>query len=254
MSILSWLLRRPSKPEALQSDVKALQSDTKAIESASIALQIVESPKEKEFQSSHSIITENQPTSSLPIQNESLSLGIAAGFTGKSLKEIEYSLSRIESQMASKDWFLANFEDKTPELIEIIKELDHNNQVRYEAIQRSIDKLKGMTQILPEPLRAPLDAQISSIESNLPLTPKMEDALGIIKEAGEISYEELAKVLNLNEVSGLRGLMANMSKRTKSIERFTKGGKGWVKYVGKSDLNHLKSDLKRDEASINDEF
>jgi hypothetical protein len=156
--------------------------------------------------------------------------------------------------MASKDWFLANFEDKTPELIEIIRELDHNNQVRYEAIQRSIDKLKGMTQTLPEPLRTSLDAQISSIESNLPLTPKMEEALGIIKEVGEISYEELAKRLNLSEVSGLRGLMANMSKRTKNIERFTKGGKGWVKYVVKNDLNHLKSDLKRDEASFNNQF
>ena len=48
--------------------------------------------------------------------------------------------------------------------------------------------------------------------------------------------------------------MANMSKRTKDIERSTKGGKGWVKYVGKSDLNRLKSDLKAGEAAFSDVF
>lgn len=248
MSILSRLLRRSPAPEALQSDIKSQESALKA-------LQIANNPTATTFDSKPSTAVEfPKSSSSISLEKESFGLGLAAGFTGKSIKEIEYSLNRIENQMTTKDWFLATFEDKTPDLIELIRVLDRNGQARYEAIQSSIDKLKEMSKVLPEPLKSSLSAQISAIELNLPLTPKMEEALSAIKEAGEISYEDLAKRLNLTEVSGLRGLMANMIKRTKDIERFAKGGKGWVKYVGKSDLNRPQSDLKQGEAAFSDAF
>ncbi|MBS3055648.1 MAG: hypothetical protein J4452_04120 [Candidatus Aenigmarchaeota archaeon] len=248
MSFLSWLMRRPKAPESLQSDVKSL-------ESASKSLQISDIPDTVNLSSKPSLSVEYfKPSPPLSLEKESFGLGLAAGFTGKSLREIEYSLNRIENQMTTKDWFLATFEDRTPELLELIRTLDQNGQSRYEAIQSSIDKLKEMSKTLPEPIKSSLSAEISAIELNLPLTPKMEEALSAIKEAVEISYEDLAKRLNLAEVSGLRGLMANMTKRTKNIERFTRGGKGWVKYVEKGDLNLPKSDFKQGEAAFSDVF
>lgn len=247
MGFLSWLMRRPKAPESLQSDVKSL-------ESASKSLQISDIPDIVNLSSKPVSLEYSKPSPSISLEKESFGLGLAAGFTGKSLREIEYSLSRIENQMTTKDWFLATFEDRTPELMELIKALDRNGQTRYEAIQSSIDKLKEMSKTLPEPIKSSLSAEISAIELNLPLTPKMEEALSVIKETGEISYEDLAKRLNLTEVSGLRGLMANMNKRTKDVERFTRGGKGWVKYVGKGDLNRPQSDLKQGEAAFSDVF
>jgi hypothetical protein len=168
------------------------------------------------------------------LQKESLQLGIAAGYTGKSLREIESSLNRIERQMITRDLFNLQFEDKTPELIELLRQHDEKTEKALEAIQLSLNSLRGIAKMSPEPIRTQLTQEIQALEAKLPLTIRMKEILEIVKEVGEISYEDLAKRLNLTEISGLRGLLSNMMKRTDEIERFEKDRKGWVKYTRKA--------------------
>jgi len=182
----------------------------------------------------------SQVSPTVELQKDSLQLGIAAGYTGRSLREIESSLIRIESQMSSKDWFLTQFEDRTPELINLFKIHEENAQRRFESIQNILISLQKSAVNAPEPLKAELIQKISSIERQLPLTSKMKELLQIVNQYNEISYDELASKLNIS-VSALRGLLANVMKRTNEIERFDKNRKGWARYVGKGDLKRIKS-------------
>ncbi|MEM5794416.1 MAG: hypothetical protein QXS48_00745 [Candidatus Aenigmatarchaeota archaeon] len=230
--------RKKRSPEALQSasnDLKALQSDEKALQERFKALQIATSETK--------IQPETPQSETLELEKESLQLGIAAGYTGRALKEIEASLNRIETQMVSKDWFLSKFEIPlmtVNEIKEILKQHDENMSKRFEIIQNSIESLKKTAEISPEPIKTEIMTQIEKIESQLPLTPKMEEVLAIIKECKEISYKDLAQKLGWKDTSGLRGLLSNMAKRTDKIERFEKDGQGWVRYrfeALQSDLN-----------------
>lgn len=229
MSLIDRILqffRKKRSPEALQiasNDLKALQSDEKALQERFKALQIATSE----------IQPETLQSETLELEKESLQLGIAAGYTGRTLKEIEASLNRIETQMVSKDWFLSKFEIPlltVNEIKEILKQHDENMSKRFQIIQNSIESLKRTAEISPEPIKTEIMTQIEKIESQLPLTPKMEEVLAIIKECGEISYKDLAQRLGWKDTSGLRGLLSNMTKRTDEIERFKKDGQGWVRY------------------------
>lgn len=231
MSLVEWILqffRKKHSPEALQSassDLKALQIDEKALQERFKALQIP--PQEAQVQ------PEKLNKEPIELEKESLQLGIAAGYTGKSLKEIEASLNRIESQMVSKDWFLSKFEIPLltiSEIKDILKQHDENVSKKFDIIQNSVESIKKTTEFAPEPIKSKIITQIEKIESQLPLTQKMEEVLAIIKECGEISYKDLAQRLGWKDTSGLRGLLSNMIKRTDEIERFEKDGQGWVRY------------------------
>jgi hypothetical protein len=225
--ILQFFKKKRS-PEALQSasnDFKALQSDEKALQERFKALQIGSQGVQNEVE-----MAKSQP---IEIEKESLQIGIAAGYAGRALKEIEASLNRIETQMISKDWFLSKFELPLltiNEIKEILKQHDENTIKRFEIIQNLIENLKKTAEISPEPIKTELITQIEKIESQLPLTPKMKEVLTIIKECKEISYKDLAQRLGWKDTSGLRGLLSNMAKRTNKIERFEKNGQGWVRY------------------------
>lgn len=170
----------------------------------------------------------------IELQRDSLQLGVAAGYTGRAIKEIESSLSRIESQMTTKDWISSKFEGNITELVTLMKKHEENEERRFEAIQNSLYELLGAAKTEAIPKVEPA--------VKLPLTSRMREILQIIKQAGEMSYEDLAMKLNLEKVSGLRGLLSEMVKRTNEIERFTKDRKGWVRYIGKSDLNRFESE------------
>ncbi|OGI14620.1 hypothetical protein A3K63_03730 [Candidatus Micrarchaeota archaeon RBG_16_49_10] len=213
--------RSNSALTALQSDARALESDKSEVE----------------------------------LEKDSLQLGIAAGYTGRSLRGIESSLMRIESQMPSKEWMLLQFKDKTPEIINALIQHDENDRNRFEAISNTLLSVKGIAEISPEPIRSILGKKIDSIEAQLPLTSKMEEILSIVKDSKEISYEDLTAKIGLVEISGLRGLLSNMIKRTNKIERFEKKGKGWVKYIEKnSDLERSQSADSVGEALMSDNF
>lgn len=232
---LMQLLRRQPKNEslaiaskqneALEQRSESLEALQKRFESLSKAPQALESAQA--IQSAPLV----EETSSIELQKDSIQLGLAAGYTGRTLKEIESSLTRIESQVVTKDWFLSQFEDRTPELLDLFRKHDENEQKRFEAIQTLLISLQQVAEKAPEPVRTELFQEIDAIEHQLPLTPKMNELLSIVKNSKEISYDDLHTKLNIT-VSALRGLLANMTKRTIQIERFEKDSKGWVRYTG----------------------
>jgi archaellum component FlaC len=238
---LKHFLIRRFEDEALQSASTALQSDLKrsnqrfkALESAANFTNYSEKQTEEYHDKTPSGFTKlSQP---LELQKESLQLGVAAGYTGKSIKEIESSLARIESQMTSKDWFVSNFEDRTPELVELLSEIknnlekhDSNVLKRFESIESALNRMAEATKDVPEPIKAELTKEIDTIRSNLPLTSKMKQLIQIVKDVEEISYDDLCKRLEITR-SSLRGLLANTMKRSTEVERYSVAGKGYVKY------------------------
>lgn len=225
-TLMQFLRRRP-RVESLESALKkeeALEHRFEAPQQRFESLQSLQSvPQEP-------ITTEENP--SIELQKDSLQLGLAAGYTGRTIREIESSLTRIESQVVTKDWFLSRFEDHAPELIDLFKTHEENEQKRFEAVQNILISLQQTAEKTPEPIKTELFQQINAIEHYLPLTPKMNELLQIVKESGEISYDDLHNKLGIT-VSALRGLLANMMKRTDQIERFEKNNKGWVRYTHK---------------------
>lgn len=202
---LKDLLRRILGKPTIQSASKALQIDNQALQSASASLQSVDSKE---------ISLEVPETSQIEVEKDSLQLGIAAGYAGRYLKDIESSLNRIEAQMVTKDWFI----------LQIKPDLER----RLDSIQMVLDEITSIVSGSPEPIRTAILNRVSSIEQKLPLTPKMESILNTLREVKEISYEDLALKLGV-QVSALRGLLSSMAKRTDKIERFEKGVSGWVK-------------------------
>jgi len=197
----------------------------------------IESPLESSVASSVGLLEEkpvfetsselSEPTPD-DVLKDSFQLGLAAGYTGRSLKSIESSLTRVESQMPTKDWFSTQFEDKTPELIEILKKHEENEEKRFELLQNLLasGKLSERSAELILPSSFPL--------GELLLTHKMQILVSIVRESREISYKDLANRLGLT-VSALRGLLSNTLIRTNNIERFRKDGKGWVRYLESAD-------------------
>ena len=151
----------------------------------------------------------------LAIEKDSLQLGIAAGYTGRSLRNIEDSLSRIEAQMVTKDWMTLTVKS------DLEKKLD--------TIQGSLESIAQTTTGLPPSVREGILSEVRRIQAALQPTVKMTEVLSLIREAKEISYEDLASKAGI-EISSLRGLLSLMGKRTTLIERFERGNRGWVMY------------------------
>jgi type I site-specific restriction endonuclease len=234
-SFLLHFLRQKNRPEAIESLGQSLQS--------------LESPKGSDSITSQS--TDIYQTAFLPnvvkptaqstllkpaeIDESSFKLGVASGYTGHSIRNIEGALNRIESQMVTRDWFSVQFEDRTPELLREISSLhqemlihEKNEEKRFEIIQNILEKMKTIANIAPTDVKFNLLDQIKAVESQLPLTRKMEEVLSVVKTSNKISYEDLAAKLNIT-VSALRGLLSTTLQRTDKIERFIIDGKGWVR-------------------------
>ena len=220
------------------SDLKRSNNRFKALESASNFTNNREKIA-KQHENSYSDTTASlepaEISSPVELQKESLQLGVAAGYTGRAIREIESSLTRIERGMASREWMSATFgnQQKTNQLLTEIKEIlkihDSNASKRFEAIEIALNRMILSAKTAPEPLKNSLISEIEAIRANLPLTPKMRRLLVVVKESGKISYDDLASRLNITR-SALRGLLANTMKRTTEIERFSMAGKGWVRY------------------------
>lgn len=228
-------LRQKKKPESIESLDQSLQS----LESSKGNDSIVSTPTSyyKEPYIPNVVQPTIQSTVLKPVEIEqsSFKLGLASGYTGRSIRSIEDSLNRIESQMVTRDWFNVEFEDKTPVLMDELSKLheemrihDENEQKRLEIIQNILEKMKNIANIAPNEVKFNLLDQIKAVESQLPLTKKMEELISVVKIVGQISYDDLAIKLSIS-VSALRGLLSNMTQRTSKIERFIVDGKGWVR-------------------------
>ena len=183
-----------------------------------------------------------QPT--IELQKDSLELGMAAGYAGRSLKEIETSLNRIETFMASKEWFTNQFGPQLRTIYDSIHVHDENTVRKLEMIEFMIQSLEKTAKRVPEPLKTELLDQIETLEAQIRTpTRKMQKLVEIVKSRGELSYSELAAGLEISE-SALRGLLSNTVRRTKNITRVSKDGKGFVRYIGgeKADLNQTRTD------------
>jgi len=206
MGLINWVKKIFRRHEALQSDAEALEYRFKSLENQSL----------------QSATELNKSETSLQVEKDSLQLGIAAGFTGRALRDIESSLARIEAQMITKDWFSIQVKDDL--------------ERRLEAIQTMLNEIKSLALKYPEPIRTDVFDKITLIEEKMPLTPKMQIILDILTEVKELSYKDLSERLKIS-VSALRGLLSTMVRRTKNIERLDKNGSGWVRYVDSIDLS-----------------
>jgi len=233
-------MRRPKKPEAIESSIQAIASDSQALQSTGLEPSVNDILKELHSLQLSKPLTQPYPSSSTllapQINKESFQLGVASGYTGRSIRNIEESLTRIESNMVSKDWFRSEFEDTTPKLIEMIQSLksllhehDLNEIKRFENLNNSLERLSKVASYAPEPIKQQIFQEIETIRLQIPLSPKMKELISVVKGAKEISYEDLAVKLGIT-VSGLRGLLATTLVRTNEIERFSVAGKGWVRY------------------------
>lgn len=166
----------------------------------------------------------------LSLERTSIELGLTAGYFGRSLKEIENTLKKIEDEMVSRDWFIYNLNEGFRKIAALIARHDESVNTKLSLIETLIKDLKNAAYSLPQPYRSEFISRIESVERKLPLTPRMKQVLKILQERGEISYSELSQMLGITE-SALRGLLSTMSKRLidQKIERFTKNGKGWVR-------------------------
>jgi len=180
----------PEKTEEKQDALLALTSANKRFEALTSANYRLEEPKTEE---------------KLEISKPSLELGVAAGYVGRAIKDIELSLQRIESQMATKDWVVLNVLDPLKSFL-----------------NEKFEELKGLLLEKRE--------KLMEKEKEFVLSEKMRKILDILKERGEngISYVELSQLLGIS-VSSLRGLLSLMCKHVKNIERFSIGKQGWVR-------------------------
>jgi hypothetical protein len=167
-----------------------------------------------------------QPT--IELQKDSLELGMAAGYAGRSLKEIESSMYRIETLMASKEWFTTQFGPQLRAIYDSIRVHDENTVRKLGVIEFLIQSLEKTAKRAPEPLKTELLEQIDAMTAELPLSPKMQEVINIVKQAGRISYDDLCTKLGVQR-SSLRGLLANTMKRTSIIERYIEDGRHMVR-------------------------
>jgi hypothetical protein len=162
----------------------------------------------------------NYPQKTIEIEKDSLTLGVAAGYTGRTLKEIENSLNRIESQMITKDWYLAQEAPK----IELFKSM----LTTLNNIQNSLNNLSIQASGLPLPIKSQINQKIEEIKTSINETE--EKILNILKEMKEISYTDLANKAGLTE-SGLRGILSILARKDNRIKRFKIRKRGWVKFI-----------------------
>ena len=206
---------------------------------SSIRIALTRSKSNQSVQQPSPVLVDSRPDEDkIDIHKESLKLGVAAGYTGRSIREIETSLMRIEAQMVSRDWIAAevlpilfNLRDKYHK----IDEIDH----KLGSFEKELLNLAELAANLPRASRNSLEKEIKDLES---LTWKMKEILNIVKDKREISYEELSAMLNYKDKSALRSLLSAMSKRTNHVERFERENKGWIRYKG--------DELHRSEANV----
>lgn len=234
-NFLLRFLRQKKKPETIKALDQSIQSLESTKGNDSITYPLHSTYKEPYIPNVVQPVSQSTLLKPAEIEESSFKLGVAGGYTGRSIRSIEDALNRIEAQMVTRDWFSVQFEDKTPDLIQEITKLhqemqihDQNEEKRFEIIQNILERMRNVANIAPNDVKLQLLDQIKAVESQMPLTRKMEELISTVKSPGKISYDELAGKLNIT-VSALRGLLSTTLQRTNKIERFMVDGKGWVR-------------------------
>lgn len=212
MGFRSTIMRLLHREQPATQRFEALRSDAEALQSVQNTQQL------------------EQPES-LEIQKDSLQLGLAAGYTGHSIRNIETALNRMELQMATKDWVTANFQGT----LDVLVNMEKTNQEHMKNMRERLEYIENLMKTLEDNLI------FHRARNKDQMTAKMRDALHIIELSGEISYDDLAARLNVT-VSSLRGLLSVIARRTDKVKRFEKDNKGWVSFVMNSDSKRFESE------------
>lgn len=197
---------------------KSELSSSESIRHSSDSIQEITKPLEHPIEISvgPSIPTSYESPTTPSIEKDSYELGLAAGYTGHSIKQIESSLGRIESQMATKDWTELRMKEQ-------IEKYDQILQQRMQRIEQALGIIQSTVstgQQIPQ-----------QFTSRLPVTPRMEQIILALKDLKQVSYDDLAIRLDMG-IDELRSLLSIMTKRTNLIERFRINRRGWLRYKG----------------------
>ena len=175
------------------------------------------------------VAPEPSPPEPIEIERDSLQLGIAAGYTGRSIRDIDSALNRIETQMVTKDW------------LEIkLREHEDKEGLRFNKIETAISPLLRLIQGIP-PAQA-----LQHVIEGIRLTRRMGELLKVVEEAKEISYSGLALKLGIQQ-DNLRGLLSKIARRTSKIQRFERDNNGWVRWI--SDFSQQSIDKSQDASN-----
>jgi hypothetical protein len=168
-------------------------------------------------------------TSSIELEKDSLQLGLAAGYTGKSIHDINSSLTRIETLMPSKDWM-------TIQLSEHFRNHEENEQRRLEVMLKALNSIHSISLEASEPVKTRLLDKINETESHLGLSNRMKELIQLVKYYGEVNYFDISQKMNLTE-SGFRSLLTMTLRRTNELEKFEKDNRKWLRYKQTSASN-----------------
>ncbi|MBI2005497.1 MAG: hypothetical protein HYS80_01920 [Candidatus Aenigmarchaeota archaeon] len=157
------------------------------------------------------------------LEKDSLQLGFAAGYTGRSIHDINSTLNRIETMMPSKDWLLIELENQS-------KRLEEGDYSRLQVILEALGSLRSLSGQVSEPLKTQFLAKIDTVESKFEPSRRMKELIQLVKISGEVSFKNLAEKMNITG-SALRTLIMMTLPRTNEIEKFDKGKKEkWLRY------------------------
>lgn len=178
------------------------------------------------------------------LEKESLQLGFAAGYTGRSIHDINAALNRIETILPSKDWLLIQLE-------ELLRRQEEGEQRRLGIVLEALTSLRSLSSKAPEPLKGQLLDTISIVESKFEPTRRMKELIQLVKLTGQASFKDLATKMDLTG-SGFRSLVMMTLPRTNELEKFTVGKEKWLKHRSSS-VSDVQTDVPSVETTTNEQ-
>ena len=205
--------------------------------------------QKKAFENYSNKQTDKQTNELLPseLEKDSLQLGFAAGYTGRSIHDINKALGRIEATMPTRDWLLIQFEEQ-------LKRHEEGEERRFQTIIEALESLRSLSLQVPKPLRQEITRQIDVIESKYKPSKKMKELVQLIKAYGEVSFSDLSDKMGLSP-SGFRNLVWMTLRRTNEIETFTKkedNRKKWLKYRSQT-VSNAQTNVQTQENQTNEQ-
>lgn len=189
--------------------------------------------------------TQTNNQASLEFDKESVQLGLAAGYTGRSIHDINDSLNRIETLIPSKDWLLIQLEQS-------FRQHEENEQKRLEIILRALNSLHLLSSGAPEPLKTKISDEIRTIESSLELSKRMKELIQIVKYSGKATYADLAQKMGITQ-SAFRSLLSLTMPRTDELEKIEENNKKYLKYKRYSNASSGQSNTQTDQNQSNEQ-
>ncbi|MBI2543002.1 MAG: hypothetical protein HYW24_02345 [Candidatus Aenigmarchaeota archaeon] len=189
--------------------------------------------------------TQTSEYSSLEFDKESVQLGLAAGYTGRSIHDINTTLNRIETLMPSKDWLLIQFEEH-------FHRHEENEQRRLEIVLKALNSLHLLSSQAPEPLKTKMLDQIKVVETNLELSRRMTELVQLVKYSGEATYKDLAAKMGITP-SAFRSMLSLAMQRTNELEKIIRGNKKYLKYRNSSTASSVQTDTNNEQNQSNEQ-